>query len=576
MTIRTSMPCRAILATVAFGALAASPALADLPRVLDHVPADATAVIVVDNLGKFDQHFNQFLGVIEEPAMVTPSQALNQLGIGQNLNMNESAALVVLSFNPEEKDGEFVFLAPTNNFDALIGAFDTAEGGGGGISAFTVENDTIFAKPVGAWAAMSTERSTLERFTGKAGNLGAYEGRLGDSGVEMAESSDFFVSINPADMAPLVEQMKEEIANNADKLAGGQNVDQQMEMMQKIMDGFVRDGSSAGFGVRFGAMGVVGTGSLAFKPGTEGAGLFERGGDSGSLMRNLPAGPFLFAFAMDNTAPIAKASMAWVQNSGFMEMNQAMGMGAFNMTDLYEKMSGAAGAVYPNSAGFMGGIFANMITYSASDNPGELKAAMKDKYAGIQMENEQLGMSITSTYTPNETQVAGKSADAYAVNMSFGGMDPAAMMMNPMQMIFGSPSGPSGYIVEANGGVYQSYSRNSTMLTPAVEGRSSLGDDQAIGRVTENLPDGRYAEFYFGVRPILDQVVPFLGMMGMPLPDLPDQIPPIGFGIASRNEGAVAGVFIPAQTIKSALQIAHSFEGMQGAAGGDDDEGPGF
>ena len=264
------------LATAGLSALLAAPALAGMPKVLDYVPTDASAVVVIENLNKFDQHFNQFVGAIEMPAMVTPSQMLNQLGIGQNLNMDGSAALIVLSFDIEAEDGEFVFLAPTNNFDALIGAFEPGEGGGGGIEAFLVEDETVFAKQVGAWAALSTDRDIIANFSGKAGSMGAFKANFGDSGMEMVEGSDLFVSINPAALAPLVEKMQEELQDNMGNIPGAnaEQMEQQMEMMSKIVDGFVRDGSNAGFGVRFGAMGVVTTGSLSFKPGTEGAKLF--------------------------------------------------------------------------------------------------------------------------------------------------------------------------------------------------------------------------------------------------------------------------------------------------------------
>ena len=579
MTTRILNARRTLLAGAGLGALIAFPAIAGLPEVLDHVPADATAVVVIDNLNTLDQHFNQFVGAIEMPAMVTPKQMLDQLGIGQKLNMDGSAALVVLSIDDDAEDGEFVFLAPTKDFNGLVGAFNAVDTGAG-IMSFSVENDTVYAKPVGAWAALSADRETLVGFTGKAGSLGAFQANLGASGMEMAESSDVFVTVNPARMAPMTEKMQEEFEANAGKFGGAPNMDAQMEMAHKIVDGFVRDGSSVGFGIRFGAMGVSTSGSMAFKPGTEGARLFTRGGDSGALIGKLPNGPFLLAFAMDQSAPIAQATMAWFEQSGL--MNQAMGMpmGAMKMQELQQNMTGSAGAVYPNSAGLMGGIFANMITYTSSKDPGKLRASMQEKFGAMHVDNPQLGMSITSSFTPNETQIAGKSADGYSINIAMGGMDTGGMMFNPMQMIFGSPGGPSGYIVEANGGVYQSYSRGSTMLAPAIEGRSSLADDKTIAQVSQNLPKGRYAEFYLGVRPILDQVVPFLTMFGGPQIDLPDQIPPIGFGLASRDGGAVCGAFIPAQTIKSAMQIAQTLQGaMGGGAGlGQDDEGkgPGF
>jgi len=568
-----------MLAGAGVVSMLAAPAVAGLPAVLDHVPTNATAVVVVDNINEFDQHFNQFVGAIEMPVMVTPKQVFNQLGIGQNLNMDGSAALVVLSVDIEGEDGDFVFLAPTHDFNGLVGAFN-AQDAGGGIKSFVVENDTIFAKPIGQWAAMSDDKNTLAGFTGKAGNIGAFQANFGDPGMEMAESSDVFVAINPAHLTPILEEMQREFEENAAMLPGGQQMDEQMKMATDLMEGFIRDGSSLGFGINFSAMGVSTSGSMAFKPGTEGHKMFRAGGNSGSIMSSLPNGPFLFAFAMDSSAPMCEATMAWFEQSGLMDMNEAAGFGAFSMNDLHEHMTGMAGAVYPNSAGVMGGLFANMVTFTKSKNPGKLKAALQDKYKAMSMDSQELGMSISTSYNPNESQVGGKSADGYAINFNFGGAN-GGMPFSPMQMIFGSPTGPAGYIVEANGGLYQSYSRASTMLAPAISGKSAITDDRAMTAVGKNLPEGRYAEFYLGVRPILEQVVPFMGMMGIPPIDLPQQMPPVGFGIAARDGGAVGGMFVPAQTIKSAIQIAMSMEGMMdGGGGGDwgeeDDDGPGF
>ncbi|MCB9838765.1 MAG: hypothetical protein H6813_05455 [Phycisphaeraceae bacterium] len=346
-----------------------------------------------------------------------------------------------------------------------------------------------------------------------------------------------------------------------------------MQVMHQLVDGFVRDGSHAGFGFRFGAMGASVNGSVAFKPGTQGARLFTRGGDSGSLLSKLPGGPFLAAFAMDQTAPFAKATMEWFQKSGMADMNPAMG--AMGMRDLQNNMTGVAGAIYPNSAGIMGGLLANMIMYSASDDPGKLMAMTRDKMSAMNVNEPALGMSITASYTPGETNIAGKKADGYAINFAMAGMDAAGAMFNPMSMIFGSPNGPSGYLIEANGGVYQSFSRNSTMLAPAVEGRSPLTDDRAVAEVAGRLPKNRYAEAYIGVRPIMEQVMPFLGMLGVPPMDLPAQMPPVGLGVASRDGGAVFGAFVPSQTIKSAIQIGMSAQNAVGGFGGNDN-GPGF
>jgi len=570
---------RVIPACAGLGALLATPALADLPRIMDHVPADASAAVVINNIGEMDRHFGQFIGAIEMPALVTPSQALNQMGVGQHLNMDGSMAIIVLDMDFEAGEGEFVVLAPTRDYGAMIDAFKAAEGGGGGIDAVSVQGETFFSKRIGEWAAMSPERDTLAGFTGKAGSLGAFTARFGAAGEEMAVGSDIFVYADPSQMRPVVDRMRDEIQQNAQMFAGAgaEQMDAQMEQMHEMLGTLVEEGASMGYGVSFGALGVRGTGWLTFNPGTESAALFQGGGDSSNLLARLPDSPFLFAYAMDNTAPIARKMAECFTAMGAGGMNAGMDM--FDMSDLNEHATGVAGAAYPSSAGFMGGLFSNMITFTASKNPGKLRGAMREKYSAEPVKNEQLGMSITTKHTPNETQVAGKSADAWAIEMQMPGMNGGGggMMFNPMQMVFGSPTGPAGHIVEADGGVYQSYSRSSTMLAPAVEGGSSITGDIAVSAVAGQLPKGRFMEMYIGVRPIMDQVVPFLGMMGIPPIDLPRQMPPIGMGFASRDGGLVMGTYVPAQTIKSAIGIAQNMESRMGGMnrqGGDN--GPAF
>jgi len=143
-----------------------------------------------------------------------------------------------------------------------------------------------------------------------------------------------------------------------------------------------------------------------------------------------------------------------------------------------------------------------------------------------------------------------------------------------MQMIFGTAGGPSGYIAKVDGGVLQTYSKNSLLMSAAMKsakGGENLTSDKLMSQVAERLPKDRMFELFIGVRSILDAALPLAAMGGVNLDlDLPASMPPIGVGVAGAESGAQMSVYLPAPVIKVVMSVAAKAQGQMG--GGDEEE----
>src|SRR5438128_3950007 len=114
--------------SVGFGALLA---------VLEKLPGDASAVVVVRNVKDLSQKLSNTLVRMNLPIPIPPDLAgfgLRNLGITKGFDQNSSAALVVLKGEGDvtaETPG-LVMLFPTTDAKAMLASFEPGEAGGGG------------------------------------------------------------------------------------------------------------------------------------------------------------------------------------------------------------------------------------------------------------------------------------------------------------------------------------------------------------------------------------------------------------------------------------------------------------
>jgi hypothetical protein len=582
--LSTTRRTRFVGALMCATALCGATALAGLPAAMDLAPVEALAVVAVGKLADFNTHVSQLIGAVEAPAMMTPEQALGAVGLAGSVDMNGSAAVIVQRYDEEADHPELIVLLPVRDYKQMLAGFGEVTNANG-VDAFQIEGTPVFSKQVGAYAALGNVENAVRAFQGKPGATAAFEARLGASGKELAASSDVVTFVNPQAAEPHIRKAMEGMSDQMGAMAGmggaggAAGAEQAQQQAKEAIDAFVRDATSAAVGMTFGAKGAGLSASMNFKAGSECAASCKPGGDATALLNRLPAQPFLFAFAVDMTAPLMRDWMKGMAAQGDAALaKQPMGLPGFNAAQFMELTDGQAAAVYPSPGGLMGGLFVNTLMFTASRNPQQLAAETKKAYEAIQGQAGE-GMGISATYTPGETQVSGVSVDGYSMIIDVGG----GGFGNPMAMLFGPAGGPNGYIAAVKNGLFQTFSRDTALLTKALAGGAGVGSDESVAQVAAQLPKGRCAEFYLGVKPVLDQALVFAAMFLGPMQiDLPESLPPVGAGVASRQDGAIGSCFVPAPVIKVAVEIAGQVQAQMGGEGdhdhdkGDDGEAPPF
>lgn len=561
----------------AAGALAAIAAssFAALPPVFDRVPADALAVVTTKNLDEVDRAVSQLLGAVEIPALATPSELLGRLGLRDGVDMTKPMAIVLM---PGDLGGDAppaVALAPVKDFDALMKAMGaTAQGN---VHSMVIQTgETVYArKGEGGYAVISPMREFAEAVDASGGNLNAHTAQIGSVGTSLVESSHVSVVLKKPLLDILQERMLEQMREQAEMSGFGQNAEaraQQMERATAFVERFFGDGRDLVIGAHAGAMGVSFQSAMDFAPETEFGMLFTSNGDSSKLLNNLPNQPFLFAYAGDYSSPAAQQTL---KSMGDQKLNMLFGLGADqDLNELLSLIKGQAVGVYTSPGGLMGGLFANTVSYVASNDAKKLMAEIRE--IGQALGNGQV---MSFQYQQGALEVDGVTVDSWTATLNMQNQaDPfmGGMIQQAMMMLFG-PGGMGGYYAPGKNGVYQTLSRNSQTLSAALAaegGENSLAKDRGLSMVSQRLPENRSIEFYVGVRSILEQAMQAAAMFGMPMQvELPDQLPPVGFGVTTNNSALRVGSFVPAPVIKTLGAVAAQAQGMGGGQGDwDDDE----
>jgi hypothetical protein len=232
----------------------------------------------------------------------------------------------------------------------------------------------------------------------------------------------------------------------------------------------------------------------------------------------------------------------------------------------------------------MGGALAGLLTatvgYTHAKDPAAALADIKNSVRvmdGVSQNGVTYKASIVEagSKTPSGNEAA---FDAWTVMMESDGSN--QMATQSMAMIFGPQGGPAGYLAKTDTGVYRTFAKNSDLMNNALKvgkGVEPLSTDKVLLGVQEQMHKGRIAEAYIGTKSVLDMVLPFAAMAGVPVPadKVPEKLPPIGLAVASDQGAARLTIFMPAQVIKAGAALGESFVEMQedGMNGGEDGDG---
>ncbi|GEM_PF-643138 len=483
-------------------------------------------------------------------------------------------------------------LIPVSDYAAFVKALGAngSEGimGTKGIVEIKIDDEQAFAKDIGqGYALLSKEKAPLERIAVAtlAGNMNSYTQAMGVNGKNISDRADVMLIANiPMLQADIQEGMKmlEDGAGNQ-IIPGMEQAKQAFEMMKVLGENFARDASVgiAGLGLGEGGMWIdLGT---QFKNGSELAGLFQEKGDTNRLLSRLPQQEFLLATVMDTAAPnIKKMIGEYIKMSAKMmdgaaagnpqqaEMAKAMQrlFGPFSdMTAHADKSDGVAMVMGSTPGGLMGGLFVNTIAYTETKQPAQLGEALKKAFTASP-NGEKIGpITIKTTYKENSDEFAGVKVSKWGMQMQADPNDPEGTQVAMMSGFIFGPRGLGGYIGQVENGFVTSYSDNKLLMTNALEVAKSgkgLSLDADLILAQSVLPANRTVEFHIGVKPILETVQGFAGMMGGGGDwEVPEKVSPISMGITTYGGGMHTRIYVPNDVVSALKEMAKSLEGVQ-------------
>ncbi|MBY0261397.1 MAG: hypothetical protein K2Q20_03595 [Phycisphaerales bacterium] len=581
---------------VSLGLLNAS-ALA-IPAVLERVPDDAMIAVAIpapQTLTKNLAALSKAIGT--DLPEVSVQDALGMGGFTTGVDATKALAIIIMKPKEQPKlegkapgeaeremvdelDKRALLLLPITSFDEVLKGFDAKAPGDGKAATISLPTgEDGFIKDLGGgYAVVGSSRDLVEAFTGKAGAT-AMKTRMGKAGDELSDASDIVTIVNIDAVRPLaVEALKQfEVQAKERAEAMGQNPEAQIAAVKWLGEAFIRDTKFVTGGVKLSASGIGMDLVGSFNEGSYVAATVTGGGSSSSLLSKLPAGPYLLAAALDTRSEGARKLFADLYAKSGATADKAV---TEANEKLYTQADGQAAVVGFPMGGALAGLLTSTVGFTASKDSAQ---ALKNIRESVTVMNDKTieGMSYKATYTEASGKPETPAFDSWDMKIAMKDADQAGQMgAQAMQFMFGPQGGPGGYLAKGDGGVYRTYSRNSELMTKAIaagNGGEALGADALIKDVQAKLPAARVAEIYVGTRSLLDLVLPFAAMAGVPIgaDKIPEKLPPVGLSISAAGGAAQMSVFVPAEVAKTGFALAEAFEQMQNnAEGGGGGEAP--
>lgn len=569
----------------------AVPALADLPGALDRLPADSAIILGISSLSEMHADLTGLAQLLEIPEMQQGMAMASMLLHAPGLDADGSVAVAILT---DENgtinfDGipDLVAILPIIDFEAFLGMVGGEVGDEiGSVIAINFQGQEAFLRDLGrGYAALSTTEGMLDDLDGAGGSFEAIERRLGTVGTRIVGRSDIFVAVDLQVVSPYLQEGLVEIQDAmemAAQMAGDQA--QSIEQVSAMAEAFVRviteDGQMGIIGIELSDAGISFDLGAHFRAGSDTAKMLDARGNAGELLNHVPDGPYLFAIAIDTSDEGTKAIMRDLHEMG-MKMNPNADMFSFmDSGKMIEDQSGMAFVLGNPPALMMGGLLTNTTQYTRCDDPDLILSMSREVIEKMDGMSAQ-GMNATTTYEAGALEIDGAAIDSWSIKFQVDPEHPQAQMMSMMMMmIFGAPGGPSGYSAASEAGCVTTFSHNSALMSKALEAASTgngLGTSELMQRAGAHLPKDSFVEVYIGVDTVLEQVSSLMMMMGGGFEiEIPDDMTPLAMGIAASGGGIHGSLFVPAEVLKLAMNLATQAEGMGGDDETDEDGSPRF
>ncbi|MGN6370100.1 MAG: hypothetical protein ACTHN5_17730 [Phycisphaerae bacterium] len=238
----------AVVALLSLATLKA--AWADAPAVLNQVPADANAVIVINNVRSLSTKISNSVTRLNVPIPLPPDIAgymLRNLGITEGFDQDSSAALVVMKpLHADANDTNLfagpppaVILLPTTDPKAMLQNLSPSAPDKDGISEVTLPGDSTdkgYVANIDKWVALAQDRDVLNNFLSKKNSFG--KAATAET-LKTFENNDLVLWANTAaasaSVNKLLEDKQQEVTGMMDLMNLNNNKDQTAGALQKEM-----------------------------------------------------------------------------------------------------------------------------------------------------------------------------------------------------------------------------------------------------------------------------------------------------------------------------------------------------
>ncbi len=308
--------CGALLASALLSLAAISAVRADEPAVLTQVPADANAVLVINNIKNLSTKLSNAITRLNMPIPLPPDLAgfmLRNIGVTDGFDQNSSAAMVMLKPATQGESAlagppRIIILLPTTDSKAMLANLSPTAPDAAGISEVTLPGDAAdkgFVANVDKWVALAQDRDALTAYLAHKGSINK---TLPATTLKTFSDNDVVVWANVATLGTgldkFIEDKQQEFTGMLDLANLNKNQDATAGAIQKELVNlyfsaakqYLKDATNGMFTLRLTDAGATLGMVSAFKPESSFGKFVASQKPAGPLnFQGLPDGDFLMA-----------------------------------------------------------------------------------------------------------------------------------------------------------------------------------------------------------------------------------------------------------------------------------------
>ena len=531
------------------------------------VPEDAVGIVAVPSLIRLNGGLADMLERSGRSEAVIAGRPVDMLAaqLGLSAAFDEHGPFVMW-WTGNGEDEMLVFAVPVADAERFLNANLTRVEDKGD-DAWMWDEELVYARSAGQHVLLSGNPDTVRNYTPEQGIAKRMREELGEKHFATLAKADVAIWAGPDALREMQERGVEgaDIATNGNAIQGmsPEMTKQFMDRMQTMGEGLEQVAIAIDADALAMSMRIL----TVFDPesalGKTCAGGTPSG--TGKLLDLIPDNPFYGAMGIDISGIggvqrfIDLAKMASIENIEVPSW----------VIDMGNELEGIQFAAYPSKLGIaMGGIMndsALVIKTPRPDMARDLLGKSIEGFSGVS------GMTrrITS-WNPDAKLRKGGTADEFSIKEEMvekskrpeGSRSGDWAMQNMISGLIFGPRGMMGLAKEVPSGLVMTFSRRPDVLQRVVEsssGGQSLSSDPVIAAMRGWMVPQPDLEAFIDVGRIgklarqMTKLIPGAGGMTIPIPE---NIPPLGFGMAVGDATVEMGIVVPSEVIGAMVGLS--------------------